>query len=117
MKFNNESEMDGDHMVKRIDAKPARDNDMFREQDITKMTIREKLRRDKEEKRRLKQEQAAEKAARKEAERKAKQAAEEEEDEESEEEEPEVEPKHEPSKIEKRWGGFIRDLFDTGGSN
>lgn len=111
--YNNNSEIEEGHTVKHIDAKPARDNDMFREQDITKMTLREKLRREKEEKRRLKQEQAA----RKEAERKAKQAAEEEEDEEIEEEEPEAEPQHEPSKIEKRWGGFIRDLFDTGGSN
>ena len=104
--FNNESEIEEGHEVKRIDAKPARDNDMFREQNITKMTLREKLRRDKEEKQRIRQEQAAEKAA-----RNAKQAEEEEKD------EPEEETPSEPSKIERRWGDFIKDIFDTGGSN
>jgi len=115
--FNNEGELESHRDYARIDAKPAKEADIFKDQDITRLSPREKRRIEKEEKQRLKQQLAAEKAARKEAERKAKLAAEEEEEEDIEEEEPEVEPPQEPSKIEKRWGGFIKDLFDTGGSN
>ena len=112
--FNNESEIDEEHTVKRIDARPAREASIFKDQDITRLSPREQRRREKEEKRRLKQEQAAEKARRKEEERKAKQA---EDEEEIEDDEPEDEPVQEPSKMETRWGGFIKELFDTGGSN
>ncbi|MBP5504921.1 MAG: cell division protein FtsA [Bacteroidales bacterium] len=117
--FNNESEIDSGRAVTRIEAKPARESNIFRDQTITTLSPREKRRLDKEEKQRLKAQLAAEKAARKEEERKAKLAAELEDEEE--EEEPEVEPepeKHrEPSKIEKKLGGLFYDLFDTGKNN
>lgn len=116
--FNHESEIDGWRVGSTIKAAPVKENDIFAGQNITKLSRREKARLEKEEKRRIKQQQAEAKAAQKEAERKAKMAAElaEEEEEEEEEEVEEPEPPREPSKVEKRLTGFIRDLFDTSGN-
>lgn len=115
--FNHESEIDGWRVGSTIKAAPVKENDIFAGQNITKLSRREKARLEKEEKRRIKQQQAEAKAAQKEAERKAKLAAEPAEEEEEEEEEvEEPEPPREPSKVEKRITGFIRDLFDTSGN-
>lgn len=116
--FNNESEIAAGQGYSIRAAAPIRDNEIFDGQDITKLSRREKARLEKERKRQLKMEEAAKKAAEKEAARKAKQAAEleDEEEEDEEEEEPEPEPKREPSKLEKTFGGFIKDLFDTSGN-
>ena len=113
--FENESELESGQAVTR-NAKPQQEANMFDGQIITKLTRREKARLEKEAKRKQKQQEADEKARRKEEERKAKLAEELEEEEMEEEEEPEEETPREPSKIEKKWGGFIKDLFDTGES-
>ncbi len=117
--FNHESEIDGSRFT-TIDAKPTRENDMFKGQIITKLSRREKARLEKEAKRKLKQQEAEEKARRKEEERKAKLAEEledEEEDEIEEEEEPEPEPPRQPSRAEKRLTTIIGNLFDLSGDN
>ena len=114
--FNNESEIAAGQGYNIRPAAPAKDNDMFVGQTITKISRREKARMERELKRKLKNEESARKAAEKEAARKAKEK-EEDEEEIEEDEEPEEEVLHEPSKIEKRLGGFIKDLFDTSSGN
>ncbi|MBO4557600.1 MAG: cell division protein FtsA [Bacteroidales bacterium] len=116
--FEHESEIATGAARIRTTSAPTKSVDIFAGQPITKLSPRERRRKEKEEKMRLKQQLAEEKAARKEAERKAKleaELAEEEEDEEEEaDEEEEPEPvKREPSKIEQKLTGWIGDLFTT----